>query len=108
MTDDFDPLLFRAFKEQPPELKPVEALRNAIKAVFSDLSESEITSISERFRLILSVPELRASFYNSFAQNFRIIFEAIAERTGKKSDDFAISVISGAFEGVVFAVWSGA
>src|ERR1017187_10508327 len=60
LSDDFDPLITEAFRRQPPELSPVQALRAAFKSAFDELSAQEESEQQERMRISLSVPELRA------------------------------------------------
>jgi AcrR family transcriptional regulator len=61
LTDDYDPLIIEAFREQPPGLGPVEAVRRALRAVFAGLGGDEMADMRERAMLALAVPELRAA-----------------------------------------------
>ena len=41
ITDEFDPLIFQAFRDQPPEASPIRAFRTAITTVFSQVSPDD-------------------------------------------------------------------
>src|SRR6266852_6004588 len=64
LYDDIDPLLIAAFEAQPTDLTPIQALRGAMRAVFTSVSAEEMARQWERGRLILSVPELRMRFWD--------------------------------------------
>src|SRR5918997_1620198 len=61
LWDEFDPLIFEAFKAQPAEADPIRALRDAIRAVLARTSPTEREQLRERVELLLSVPPLRAA-----------------------------------------------
>src|SRR5690348_18511042 len=42
LYDDVDPLLIAAFAAQPPELSPIQAMRNAMLDVFTSIPPEEI------------------------------------------------------------------
>src|SRR5690242_13721930 len=52
LYDALDPLIFAAFRAQPPDLRPIQAVRAAFHAVFSTLSDSEFAQQQERAVLI--------------------------------------------------------
>ena len=104
LLDDFDPLITEAFRRQPPELSPVQALRGAFKSAFDELSAQEESEQQERMRIILSVPELRAGMLDQFASAMGLLAEELAERVGRDRDDIAVRALAGAVVGVAVAV----
>jgi AcrR family transcriptional regulator len=104
LLDDFDPLITEAFRRQPPELSPVQALRGAFKSAFDELSAQEESEQQERMRIILSVPELRAGMLDQFASAMGLLAEELAERAGRDRDDIAVRALAGAVVGVAVAV----
>jgi AcrR family transcriptional regulator len=104
LSDDFDPLIVDAFRSQPPDLRPIQALRGAFRAVFDQLSAQEISEQQERMHLILSVPELRAVMLDQFASAMRLLAVVLAERTGRQPEDTAVLTLAGAVVGAVVAV----
>ena len=60
LTDEYDPLILEAVRSQPAEYSPIQAVRNALRAVFGGLTDEERTDMRERAELALAVPELRA------------------------------------------------
>jgi AcrR family transcriptional regulator len=104
LSDDFDPLIVDAFRSQPPDLRPIQALRVAFRFVFDQLSGQEMSEQQERMHLILSVPELRAAMLDQFASAMRMLAVVLAERTGRQPEDTAVLTLAGAVVGAVVAV----
>jgi AcrR family transcriptional regulator len=104
LRDDHDPLLVEAYRAQPAELPPVPALRAAFAAAFGNLSAPERAEQQERIALVLTVPSLRAAMLDQFAGATRLLAGAIAERAGRRPDDFAVRTVAGAVVGVMIAV----
>src|SRR5215467_10248639 len=57
--DPFDPLLIASFQAQPPELTPMQAMREALHATFAAMSGEDRAEQWERGILILSIPDVR-------------------------------------------------
>jgi AcrR family transcriptional regulator len=104
LWDEFDPLLVQAFKDQPAALSPIQALRAAFRAVFAQLSPQQYAEQRQRVALIVSVPELRAAMLDQFAQAIQLLADAVAERTGHRSDDLAVRTLAGAAVGAAMVV----
>jgi AcrR family transcriptional regulator len=102
--DDFDPLLVAAYKAQPADFPPVRAMRAAFQEAFSGLSAQEKAEQRDRTALILSVPALRSAMLDRFSQAMRVLSEAVAERAGRRPDDFAVRTVAGAVVGAMMAV----
>jgi AcrR family transcriptional regulator len=100
LYDALDPMLLEAFRAQPAELNPIQALRGAMWAVFDHLPAGEMAMQRERDALIRSVPELRARMLEEFAKNLQLIAEIVAERVGRPADDLAVRTLAGAVIGV--------
>jgi AcrR family transcriptional regulator len=104
VRDEFDPLIIQAFKDQPAELSPIQALRAAFRAVFTQLSPQQRAEQQQRLMLILSVPELRAAMFDQLAQAIQMLVDVIAERTGGQRKDLAVRTLAGAVIGALMAV----
>ncbi len=104
LEDDYDPQLIEAFLAQPPDLPPVQALRAAFAAVFGGMSGLDRAEQRERIALILTVPKLRAAMLDQVSQAMRLLGRAMAERAGRRPDDFAVRTVTGAIVGAVMAV----
>lgn len=104
LWDEFDPLIVRAFADQPAELNPIQALRAAFRAAFAELSVEQHAEQRQRMALVLSVPELRAGMLDQFAQAMHLLADIVAERTGRSNDDAAVRTLAGAVIGVAMAV----
>lgn len=104
VSDDYDFLFIRAFRAQPAELSPVEALRRAIYTTFEDLSPEELRGQHDRDVLMATVPELWAASLGNVTRTMSTITELIAERTGAEPDDMAVRALSGAAFGMMLDV----
>ena len=106
--DDLDPLFFAAFEAQPAELSPIQAMRGALRAVFSQLTAEHMANDQlerqwERARLTLAVPELRMRVLDQLVDGLRLIEEMLAKRVGRSADDLAVRTLAGAIIGAIMA-----
>ncbi len=104
LQDDYNPLIVGSYRAQPPDLPPVSAVRAAFAALFAHMSAEEQTEQRERVALILSVPRLRAAMLDQFAGAMQLLADAMAERSGRRPDDFAVRTVAGAVVGAMMAV----
>ena len=103
LQDDFDVLGTEAFEAQPAELSPVAAFRAAAAQMFATLAPEELAQFRETTELALTVPEVRARALDEFARTIDEIAAAVARRTGRAPDDFAVRNVAGAVIGVIMA-----
>jgi AcrR family transcriptional regulator len=103
LQDDFDVLGTDAFEAQPAELSPIAAFRAAAVGVFATLSPEDLDRFRETTALTLTVPEIRARAMDELARTIDEIAAAIAKRTGRAPDDFAVRNLAGALIGVIMA-----
>lgn len=103
LQDDFDPMLVAAFKAQPADLSPIQAMRGAMRAVFAALPAEELVQMRERVVLIRTVPELRAKVLDEFTRTIAVIAEVAAQRVGRRADDLAVRTFAGALLGVAMS-----
>lgn len=107
LYDDLDPLLIAAFEAQPAELGPIQALRGALRAVFAELPDEDMTQQWERTTLILAVPEMRRRMLDQLAGMIDLLAEMAARRTGRRADDAAVRTFAGAVVGALMAAILG-
>ncbi|MHB8488565.1 MAG: acyl-CoA-like ligand-binding transcription factor [Candidatus Dormibacteria bacterium] len=103
LTDDFDPIIVAAFRRQPGDLSPIQALRGAFLEAFGELQPDEVAEQSDRMRMMLGVPELRAAMLEQFAASMRLLGVILAERAGRRPDDMAVRTLAGAVVGAAMA-----
>jgi AcrR family transcriptional regulator len=103
LYDDFDPRLIEAFLAQPAELAPVTALRRAIRQVFEQAPAADTARELQRHELARVVPELRARMLDGFVSGLELLSDALAERTGRRSDDVEVRTLAGAIIGIGLA-----
>jgi AcrR family transcriptional regulator len=103
LYDQFDPQLIEAFLAQPAELSPVAAVRRALQLVFEQAPADETAREFQRHELARSVPELRARMLDGFVSGLEMFSDALAERTGRQTDDIAVRTLAGAIIGTGLA-----
>lgn len=103
LSDDIDPLLVDAFRRQPAELTPIQAVRTAIREVFASMSQETRERNQERYQLIRNVPELRMAVLDEYRHTLRLLAGLVADRLGRDQNDFRVRVFAGAMVGVVLA-----
>jgi AcrR family transcriptional regulator len=103
LQDDLDLLAIGAYEAQPADLSPVAAFRAATKDAFGALAPGDMTRLQETTELILTVPELRARAMDEFGRTIAQIAQAVARRSGRDPDDFAVRNLAGALVGVIMA-----
>ena len=104
--DALDPVLIEAFRAQPAELRPIQALRAAFRAVVTLLPPEELLEPQrERAVLIFQEPELRMRMLDDLTGTLQVFVELVAERVGRRPDDFAVRAFTGAVLGVMMAAW---
>ena len=108
LADDLDPLVLAAFREQPAELSPGQAIRRAYETTLANLSEEQLEFENTRQRLIFSIPELKAAMYDEYYRTVNVMAELIGRRIGRSADDFEVRVFVGALTGAMMAAFVGA
>ena len=108
LADDLDPLVLEAFKAQPPDLSPSQAIRRAYAATMAGLSPEQLEFENTRQRLIFSIPELKAALYDEYYRTVNVMAEAIGHRIGRPAGDFEVRVFVGAMVGAMMAAYDSA
>jgi AcrR family transcriptional regulator len=108
LADDLDPLVLAAFRAQPPDLSPTQAIRRAYETTMAGLSPDQLEFESTRQRLIFSVPELKAALYDEYYRTLNVMAEAIGDRIGRPAGDFDVRVFAGAMVGAMMAAYDSA
>jgi len=103
LYDVLDPLMINALRAQPAGLSPIQALRDAFRAAAAAIPAEELARQRERAALFLSVPALRAAVLDELARSIRLAAEMIAERLGRRPDDFAVRSFAGALIGIAMS-----
>jgi AcrR family transcriptional regulator len=103
LQDDFDVVAMEAFEAQPANLSPIAAYRAAAAQMFAALTPDELARFRETTELTLTVPEVRARALDEFARTIDQIALAVARRTGRSANDFAVRNVAGALIGVTMA-----
>jgi AcrR family transcriptional regulator len=102
-NDECDAPVLAAFAAQPPDVGPVDAIRNAMLAVAEQLSDEEREHERDRVRLMLAVPELRAAMMTESTDWLLIMAKLVGERAGRDPEEFEVRAFAGAMIGVVMA-----
>lgn len=103
LYDALDPLLIDAYRRQPPELGPLEAMRGAMHEVWDGLSPNEIEGQLERGRLVMAEPALQQRYLVDILRTASMMSEMLAQRLGRDANEFEIRVTTGAAMGALLA-----
>lgn len=103
--DAMDPMLIEVFRAQPPELTPMQALRNTMRLGLTELTNEQLETEQERMRLFESTPELRPRMMENLYNTLDMLAGLAAERTGREPGDLAARAWAGAVVGVVMAAY---
>ncbi len=101
LTDEYDPLITEALREQPPELSPASAVRNVMREIVGAMMAEDRRRIIDRLRIMMSVTALRSRQWDQTKETQRMLVTALAERLGRPADDFEVV----AFVAAMIAVW---
>jgi AcrR family transcriptional regulator len=91
MLDIYDPIAIQMIKERPKN----ETLGVTFRRVLEGLDaifERDRELVLERGRIMLEVPELRGRLWDELERTQAFVIELLAERTGRKPDDFELRV----------------
>lgn len=105
VSEGADPAVADAFRAQPADLSPIQAVRAAFRTAFAGLSEVELAERRDTRLLVLTVPELWAASLDNIKANQEMLASLVAERTGRAEDDPAVLSFAGAVFGIVLQVW---
>jgi AcrR family transcriptional regulator len=103
LYDALDPLVIEAYRRQPVELDPLDALRAAFQEVWQALSLVEIEGQVERGRLALTEPVLQGRYLVELVRTVSLTADLIAERLGRDASELEIRVTAGAATGAMLA-----
>ena len=104
LFDEFDPTIIAAYSAQPDDLAPAAAMRSALRNAFADLTGEQREEHRERLAVMMSVPALRGAMLDQLSQGVLLLSNVIAERAGRRAEDFAVRTLAGAIVGCMFAV----
>jgi AcrR family transcriptional regulator len=91
LYDAYDPMAIQLFLERPKD----EPLNVGLRRVLEGLAETfqrDEQMILARGRLFLEVPELRARIWDEVERTQVLLAQMLAERTGRRPDDFELRV----------------
>ena len=93
LFDAYDPMAIQMFRDLPKDEPLSVGLRKVLEALSAALERDEHV-IFTRGRLFLEVPELRARVWDEVERTQLLITQVLAERTGRRPDDFELRVIA--------------
>jgi AcrR family transcriptional regulator len=107
LLDLYDEMIGHLYLGQPKEMKPIPALRKALREGFAQIPAGEWQLQVERMTLARSVPALRSAMLDEFTRTVDMFAGLIAQREGR-SVDFASRCLAGAFIGLTITVFFSA
>jgi AcrR family transcriptional regulator len=103
LRDDFGDRMFEAFERQPSSLRPIPALRAAIREAIATFTPEEWAEFQEMSAFGLTIPEVRARIMDELTRGIEQATDAVGKRLGRSPDDLAVRVFAGAVFGVMMA-----
>jgi len=91
LFDAYDPVAIRMFLERPKD-EPLNVVVRRVLEGLAEVFQRDEDLILARGRLFLEVPELRARMWEETERTLVIINQILAERTGRRPDDFELRV----------------
>jgi AcrR family transcriptional regulator len=91
LFDAYDPVAIRLLLERPKDEPFNVVLRRVIESLAAAFERDE-RMVLARARLFTEVPELRARLWDEAERTQLLIAQLLAERTGRRSDDFELRV----------------
>ena len=101
LYDAYDPMAIQMFRDLPKDEPLNVGIRRVLEAL-SAVFERDEQTILARGRLFLEVPELRARAWDETERTQLLITEVLAERTGRRADDFELRVTARVVTSAVF------
>jgi AcrR family transcriptional regulator len=91
LYDAYDPMAIQLFLQRPKDEPLNVGLRRVLKELAVTFQRDE-RMILARGRLFLEVPELRARIWDEVERTQVLLAQMLAERTGRRPDDFELRV----------------
>ncbi|MEV5576217.1 TetR family transcriptional regulator [Spirillospora sp. NPDC052269] len=104
VTDEYDPVMVEVFRQQPPELSPIEALRRVFGELIPEMFATDQGLVMARLRLTASVPSVRARMIEAMRSGTQgVLKDIIIERTGRPAGDLDADALAWAVTGVLMS-----
>jgi AcrR family transcriptional regulator len=104
IEDEYDELMVKGMAALAPDVPPITALRQVMRAALEAMGHAEQAKLRERTRLIMAVPALRARSLDNFLGTIALISTAVAARTGRDPRDVEVRSLAGAVVGAALGV----
>jgi AcrR family transcriptional regulator len=101
LYDAYDPMAIRMFLERPKDEPLNVGFRKVLEGLAAAFQRDE-HMILARGRLFLEVPELRARIGDEIERTQVILAQMLADRTGRRPDDFELRVTARVVTGAVY------
>lgn len=101
LYDAYDPMAIRMLLERPRDEPLNVGLRQVLQGLATAFQRDEDTILA-RGRLFLEVPELRARIWDELERTQVMLAKLLAERTGRRADDFELRVTARVVTGAMF------
>jgi AcrR family transcriptional regulator len=101
LFDAYDPMAIQMFLDRPKDEPLNVGLRQVLEGLATAFERDE-QLILARGRLFLDVPELRARIWDEVERTQVMIAQLLAQRTGRRPDDFELRVTARILIGAIF------
>jgi AcrR family transcriptional regulator len=101
MWDEYDPLALELVQSRPDDEPLAETFRAVIRETLGGLYRRDPERLLARVRLSVTVPELRARFFDEQAHGIEELTTLLAAKRGAAVDDLTLRVVGAALLGAV-------
>src|SRR5262245_432922 len=91
--DEYDPLALDLLESRPDDEPLAEAFRAVIRETLGGLYRRDPERLLTRVRLSMTIPELRARFFNEQTQGVELVMPMLAKKRRVSPDELSLRVI---------------
>jgi AcrR family transcriptional regulator len=104
LYDELDAVYLDLLRSLPPEMGPVDTIREALTGVLHSMSPDDLSTHVSRSELIFTVPQLRAATMDDLLQMVDVVSESLAQRVDRPPDDVGVRALAGASLGLTLSM----
>ena len=102
LLDTYDPVIEASVLDRPSGESLADSLIAVLSGPFAKLMERDRDLILGRTRVMLDTPAVRARLWDELQRSEEFIRGVMAERTGRRADDFEVRVTAALLTGALF------
>ncbi|MEU2245537.1 TetR family transcriptional regulator [Streptomyces sp. NPDC019224] len=101
LTDEYDPVMEALLRNRPADEPPLESVRLMMREALATFLTANDGELRRRTRLMVEVPAVRARMTETMSDTAKVLARALADRTGRGTDDLGVRVFIAAVLGAL-------